>query len=98
MREVIFSPTGSRRKTNRPVEKVDVLVVHFSGTKNPHSAYHTIHNEALERSYHFLIAPDGEWIWCFVPPNQVAWHAGRSLWRGRQHLNNTPHTTARRRK
>jgi N-acetylmuramoyl-L-alanine amidase len=85
--DVIFSPTPSRgsRKRSKPV--VDTIVVHYSGRRNPTSAYNTILNPKEQKSYHFLIGPDAESIWCFVPVPYVAWHAGHSLWKGRRGLN-----------
>lgn len=37
-------------------------------------------------SYHYLICRDGE-IWRFVEPTRAAWHAGKSVWKGRRGCN-----------
>lgn len=49
-----------------------------------HPYYATIHH--LRVSAHYFIRRDGELI-CFVPPEQRAWHAGVSVWRGRERCN-----------
>ncbi|WP_205881929.1 1,6-anhydro-N-acetylmuramyl-L-alanine amidase AmpD [Leeia aquatica] len=58
----------------------------FSNQLNPdeHPYYATIHT--LRVSAHFLIRRDGQLLQ-FVPVLKRAWHAGASLWRGREQCN-----------
>ncbi|MDB2380692.1 1,6-anhydro-N-acetylmuramyl-L-alanine amidase AmpD [Luminiphilus sp.] len=58
----------------------------FTNTLNPqeHPYFETIAD--LEVSAHFLIKRTGEVIQ-FVPTQKAAWHAGVSLWRGRERCN-----------
>jgi len=49
-----------------------------------HPYYAQIHT--LRVSAHYFIRRTGELI-CFVPPEQRAWHAGVSMWRGRERCN-----------
>lgn len=49
-----------------------------------HSYYAQIHT--LRVSAHYFIRRTGEAL-CFVPPEQRAWHAGVSSWRGRERCN-----------
>ena len=39
-------------------------------------------------SAHYVVAEDGT-VYRLVPEDRVAWHAGRSWWRGRERLNET---------
>jgi N-acetylmuramoyl-L-alanine amidase len=39
-------------------------------------------------SSHYVLAEDGT-VYRLVPEDRVAWHAGLSYWRGREHLNET---------
>lgn len=49
-----------------------------------HPYYAQIHT--LRVSAHYFIRRTGETL-CFVPPEQRAWHAGVSSWRGRERCN-----------
>lgn len=58
----------------------------FTNTLDPaaHPYYAAIHQ--LRVSAHYFIRRDGEAI-CFVDPDRRAWHAGVSVWRGRERCN-----------
>ena len=96
----IASPNCDARPADAQVE---IIVVHnislppgeFGGPgivdiflnrldRSAHAYYAAIAH--LRVSAHFLIRRDGEIIQ-FVPCSQRAWHAGVSLWRGREHCN-----------
>lgn len=49
-----------------------------------HPYYQTL--RAMTVSAHFLIRRDGSWLQ-FVSCDERAWHAGRSVWRGREECN-----------
>ncbi len=58
----------------------------FQGRLDPeaHPYFATIHG--MRVSAHFLIHRDGELVQ-FVSTEDRAWHAGRSVWRGRENCN-----------
>jgi AmpD protein len=64
----------------------DGILRFFTNTLDPagHPYYRTL--QGLEVSAHFLIRRDGDLIQ-FVPCRMRAWHAGASVWQGREHCN-----------
>lgn len=66
---------------------VDVLVLHYTELSLAESlAVLTDGARALRVSAHYVLAEDGT-LYRLVPEDRVAWHAGRSWWRGREGLN-----------
>ena len=62
------------------------LIVHYTAGSSAESAIRTLCNPANKASAHLVIARDGA-VTQLVPFNRVAWHAGRSRWRGLVGLN-----------
>ena len=70
-------------------EPVDVLVLHY--TELPLKELLDILRDPARPqrvSAHYVLAEDGA-VYRLVPEARVAWHAGRSYWRGRDLLNGT---------
>ena len=68
---------------------VDVLVLHYSELPLKESlAILSDNSRPLRVSAHYVLAEDGA-LYRLVPESHVAWHAGRSWWRGREALNGT---------
>jgi len=68
---------------------VDTLVLHY--TELPLQDSIDILSDATREhrvSAHYVLAEDGT-VYRLVPEDRVAWHAGRSSWRGREALNGT---------
>ena len=68
---------------------VDILVLHY--TELPLQDSLDILSDATREhrvSAHYVLAEDGT-AYRLVPEERVAWHAGRSSWRGREALNAT---------
>jgi N-acetylmuramoyl-L-alanine amidase len=68
---------------------VDILVLHY--TELPLRESLDILRDATRPhrvSSHYVLAEDGT-LYRLVPEDRVAWHAGRSSWRGRETLNGT---------
>ncbi len=96
----IPSPNCDARPEGAPVELVvihnislppgqfggDGVIELFTNRLDPtaHPYYATIHQ--LKVSAHFFVRRDGELIQ-FVPCSQRAWHAGVSVWQGRERCN-----------
>jgi N-acetylmuramoyl-L-alanine amidase len=68
---------------------VDVLVLHYTELPLDESLQVLRDGKRSNRvSAHYVLAEDGT-VYRLVPEDRVAWHAGRSHWRGRDALNGT---------
>jgi N-acetylmuramoyl-L-alanine amidase len=68
---------------------VDVLVLHYTELPLDESLKVLRDDRRPNRvSAHYVLAEDGT-VYRLVPEDRVAWHAGRSHWRGREALNGT---------
>jgi N-acetylmuramoyl-L-alanine amidase len=80
----------SPNQAPRPADAVvDVLVLHYTELPLKESL-DILRDGAREHrvSAHYVLAEDGT-VHRLVPEERVAWHAGRSRWRGREALNAT---------
>jgi N-acetylmuramoyl-L-alanine amidase len=86
MPAVIDLPSPNQAPRTEPV---DVLVLHY--TELPlKDSLDILRDDArpLRVSAHYVLAEEGT-VYRLVPEDRVAWHAGRSHWRGRDFLNGT---------
>jgi N-acetylmuramoyl-L-alanine amidase len=86
MPAVIDLPSPNQAPRTEPV---DVLVLHY--TELPLNESLDILRDAAKPhrvSAHYVLAEEGT-VYRLVPEDRVAWHAGRSHWRGRDQLNAT---------
>jgi N-acetylmuramoyl-L-alanine amidase len=68
---------------------VDILVLHYTELPLGESLEILTDGAREHRvSSHYVLAEDGT-LYRLVPEDRVAWHAGRSHWRGREALNGT---------
>ena len=65
---------------------IKVLVFHYTGMKNCEEALNRLTDPHAKVSSHYLISENGE-IFCLVPEDKRAWHAGISCWRGQINVN-----------
>lgn len=82
-------PSPSPNFNARPVGAViDTIILHYTGMKTAETALRRMCDPASEVSAHFMIEENGT---ChrLVEPEQRAWHAGVSHWRGRDNMNHT---------
>lgn len=77
------SPNSDARPRGAPV---DTLVLHYTGMASAEAALARLTDPAAKVSAHWCIGEDGT-LWRLVPEHRRAWHAGRSLWRGRPAVN-----------
>jgi N-acetylmuramoyl-L-alanine amidase len=76
------SPNHAARQST-----VDVLVLHYTELPLDESLRILRDDKQANRvSAHYVLAEDGA-VYRLVPEDRVAWHAGRSHWRGRDALN-----------
>jgi N-acetylmuramoyl-L-alanine amidase len=80
------SPNHAERPAAAPI---DILVLHYTELPLDESlAILRDEGRALRVSAHYVLDLDGT-LYRLVPEERVAWHAGRSHWRGRDALNGT---------
>ena len=65
---------------------IDILVLHYTGLKTLQEALDRLIDGASKVSAHYLVAENGK-IFCLVPEDKRAWHAGVSYWRGLTDVN-----------
>lgn len=65
---------------------VSMLVLHYTGMPDAHSAIDWLVNPDSKVSAHYLVTEEGEVVH-MVPEDKRAWHAGRSYWRGISDVN-----------
>jgi N-acetylmuramoyl-L-alanine amidase len=65
---------------------VDMLVLHYTGMQSGQAAVARLRDPVARVSSHYVVDEDGT-VYCLVPEEMRAWHAGISYWRGRRVLN-----------
>ena len=70
----------------RLADRIDMLVVHYTGMESAQGALDRLCDPAAEVSCHYLIDEDGT-LYALVPENRRAWHAGAAYWRGQTDIN-----------
>jgi N-acetylmuramoyl-L-alanine amidase len=80
------SPNHAPRPAGTPI---DMLVLHYTELPLKESLDILCDDtRPLRVSAHYVLAEDGT-LYRLVPEDRVAWHAGRSQWRGREGVNAT---------
>src|SRR5262245_1725531 len=70
----------------RPVDSVDMLVMHYTGMRSCEEAVARLTDAASKVSSHYTVDEDGT-IYRHVAEEMRAWHAGISSWRGLADVN-----------
>lgn len=65
---------------------VDMLVLHYTGMVSGISAIRRLCDPEASVSAHYLVDEDGT-VYCLVPEEKRAWHAGVACWRGARNVN-----------
>jgi N-acetylmuramoyl-L-alanine amidase len=81
--EVRPSPNHSERKNGA---MPDMIVLHYTGTRDTETAIRHLCNPASEVSAHYVVLQDGRIIQ-LVSESRRAWHAGVSSWAGENDVN-----------
>ena len=68
--------------------KVNVLVMHYTGMKTAEAALHRLCDPEAKVSSHYTVDEDGA-IYCHVPEDRRARHAGVSWWAGAKDINSS---------
>lgn len=64
----------------------DTIVIHYTAGGSAASSANWLKNKDAQASAHVVVGRKGEVIQ-LVPFNKIAWHAGKSEWKGRKNLN-----------
>ena len=67
-------------------EKLDMLVLHYTGMETGQAALDRMRDPAAEVSAHYMVWEDGR-VAQLVDEDKRAWHAGVSSWKGQTDLN-----------
>jgi len=73
---------GGKLVKSRP----DSIIIHYTAGSSAESSVRSLSNPAQKVSAHLVVGQKGE-IYQLVPFDTVAWHAGRSSWKGRSGYN-----------
>ncbi len=84
LNQTIFTP--SPNFDDRPDQKIDHLVLHYTGMQTGAAAVERLCDPAARVSSHYVVDEDGT-VYCLVDEHKRAWHAGVSFWRGVRGLN-----------
>lgn len=83
VRSMIFEPSAN---IDEREGKISFLVLHYTGMPTARSAIDLLKSPRAKVSAHYVVDEDGT-IYCLVPEEKRAWHAGISYWRGVRALN-----------
>lgn len=67
-------------------EPISLLVMHYTGMQSARAAIDLLKSPVAKVSSHYVVDEDGT-VYCLVPEEKRAWHAGVSYWRGQRQLN-----------
>lgn len=73
-------------KRSGRLEHPEAILLHYTGGGNAMSSAHYLARRDTDASAHVVVARDGGIIQ-LLPFDTIAWHAGRSEYEGRPHLN-----------
>lgn len=69
-----------------PGQKVDILVLHYTGMPDAAQALRRLRDPQAKVSAHYVVDEGGK-IYRMVPEEKRAWHAGISAWKGARDVN-----------
>ncbi len=71
---------------SREGQKIDMLVLHYTGMKTGSGAIEKLCDASAKVSAHYVVEEDGR-VLQLVEESERAWHAGVSFWRGNTNIN-----------
>lgn len=84
MKDRIYKSTNYDQRPSKT--KIDTLVLHYTGMKSGHAALDRLCDTKAKVSSHYVVEEDGT-VHKLVDCKFRAWHAGKSIWRGRENIN-----------
>ena len=82
----VFNYSPNFNSNKRKSKQIKFLIFHYTGMRKESDAINRLTNIQSEVSSHYLIQRNGT-INVIVPDLYVAWHAGKSFWKGFKSLN-----------
>ena len=79
-----YSPNFNKKKRSK--KEIKFIIIHYTGMKSEKAAIDRLTNIQSEVSSHYFISKNGN-ITLLVPELYIAWHAGKSKWKGQSLLN-----------
>ena len=79
-----YSPNFNQIKRSK--KNIRFIIIHYTGMKSEKAAIDRLTNIQSEVSSHYFITKNGN-ITLLVPELYIAWHAGKSKWKGQSFLN-----------
>ena len=79
-----YSPNFNQKKRSK--KEIKFIIIHYTGMKSEKNAIDRLTNIQSEVSSHYYINKNGN-ITLLVPELYIAWHAGKSKWKGQSLLN-----------
>ena len=79
-----YSPNFNQKKRSK--KEIKFIIIHYTGMKSEKAAIDRLTNIQSQVSSHYFISKNGN-ITLLVPELYIAWHAGKSKWKGKSLLN-----------
>ena len=79
-----YSPNFNQKKRSK--KGIKFIIIHYTGMKSEKAAIDRLTNVQSQVSSHYFISKNGN-ITLLVPELYIAWHAGKSKWKGKSLLN-----------
>ncbi len=73
-------------KNPRPLRNIRFLIIHYTGMQSARVSMNKLKHPKSKVSCHYFLERNGN-IYRMVSDNKIAWHAGKSKWRGFNNLN-----------
>jgi len=83
--EIHTRPSPNHDQRGDPA-RIDMLVLHYTGMRSAQAAFERLCDPEARVSAHYVVEENGR-IWCLVPEDRRAFHAGRSCWEDESDLN-----------
>ncbi len=83
---MIITERNSPNYDSRTGHMVDMLVLHYTGMRTGKEALDRLCNADAKVSAHYVVEENGD-VFKLVPETSRAWHAGVSIWRGHENIN-----------
>ncbi len=79
-----YSPNFDKKK--RPNKNITAIIIHYTGMQSERESIKRLTSIRSKVSCHYLINRSGK-IFKMVRDENIAWHAGKSMWRNYKNLN-----------
>jgi len=73
-------------KNPRPLRNIHFLIIHYTGMQSARVSMNKLKHPKSKVSCHYFLERNGN-IYRMVSDNKIAWHAGKSKWKGFNNLN-----------